>query len=271
MSAGSDPGEMVLEMNVQDRKQTAELFHIDRLDKLPLYEQIERNMRELILNNRLQPGEVVPPEWELANLYGVSRLTVRRALDELVRQDWLIRRHGVGTFVSRPAVASIAPHQLSFTREMLTIGRRPSSRLVSSQILPADAGTALRLSLEEGDPVTKISRVRLADEIPILFETAYLSSDRFPGLEAEPALIHGSLYDCLQNRYGLAVARVDQTLKAVLLDEFQAELLGVKPNTPSILTESQAYSAEGEVVEYSLSVANNQYSQFYFSFRRGEP
>ena len=88
------------------------------------------------MSNQLQPGDTVPPEWELAELYGVSRLTVRRALDDLVRQDWLNRRQGVGTFVSRPAVTAISPSQLSFTQEMLAIGRRPSSRLLEKTCRP---------------------------------------------------------------------------------------------------------------------------------------
>ncbi len=245
-------------------------FYIDRQDKLPLYEQIERNLRQLILSGWLKPGTAVPPEWELAGRYGVSRLTVRRALDDLVRQGWLSRRHGVGTFVSHPTIAAIIPSHLSFTQEMLAIGRRPSSRLLSSRVIPARAFIAQRLLLAEAQPVIEIVRLRLADGIPLLHETAYLSSQRFPNLESNTALEHGSLYECMSREYGVIVARIDQTLKAVTLTEEQANLLGAEPGSPSIFSESVAYTAEGEVVEYSHSVAHNEYSQFYFSFRRGE-
>src|SRR5512136_142393 len=138
-------------MTLPVRARPDEKFKIDRLEKLPLYELIERNLRDLILSNQLQPGDTVPPEWELAELYGVSRLTVRRALDDLVRQDWLNRRQGVGTFVSRPLVTAITPSQLSFTQEMLAIGRRPTSRLVERRLVPASASVAQKLSLTEGD------------------------------------------------------------------------------------------------------------------------
>jgi GntR family transcriptional regulator len=259
-----------MNMSASNRQRTVESFRIDRQDKLPLYEQIERNLRDLILGGRLQPGETIPPEWDLAGMYGVSRLTVRRALDDLVRQDWLNRRQGVGTFVSRPTVAVISPSQLSFTREMLAVGWRPSSRLLSSRTVPASPTPANRLSLAEGDILVEIVRLRLADDVPILHETAYLSSQRYPGLEEDPTLENGSLYDCLSAHYGVVVARVDQTLKAVLLDDEQARLLGAEPGSPSILSECVAYTAEGETVEYSVSVAHNEYSQFYFSFRRGE-
>ena len=257
-------------MSLPVRFKTDERFKIDRLEKLPLYELIERNLRDLILGNQLQPGDTVPPEWELAEMYGVSRLTVRRALDDLVRQDWLNRRQGVGTFVARPAITTITPSQLSFTQEMLAIGRRPSSHMLERRVGPADAYVAQRLSLGEGDAVVELTRLRLADDMPILLETAYLSSQNFPGLEDDPDLENGSLYDCLAAHYGVIVARVDNSLKAVRLDENQARLLGMQPGMPSICSECVAYSPEGEPVEYSRSVAHNENSQFYFVFRRGE-
>jgi len=255
-------------MNAFNQSNPSEIFKIDRQDKLPLYEQIERNLRELILNNLLVHDDAIPPEWELASLYGVSRLTVRRALDELVRQDWLTRRQGVGTFVSRPTVAAISPSQLSFTKAMTEIGRRPTSRLLQSRVVPADSLLAQRLALDEGAPVVEIARVRLADGLPLLYETAYLSSQRFPGLENNQALERGSLYDCLQTNYGVVIARVDEMLRAVLLSAEQAEFLGTEAGSPSILTETSAFTAAGEVVEYSTSVAQNKSSQFYFTFRR---
>jgi GntR family transcriptional regulator len=257
-------------MSLPVRTKPDEKFKIDRLEKLPLYELIERNLRDLILSNQLQPGDTVPPEWELAELYGVSRLTVRRALDDLVRQDWLNRRQGVGTFVSRPAVTAISPSQLSFTQEMLAIGRRPTSRLLERRLVPSNAYVAQRLSLNEGDVLVELTRLRLADNMPILLETVYLSSQRFPGLEDDPDLENGSLYDCLSAHYGVIVARVDNSLKAVLLDEEQASLLNLQPGVPSICSECVAYSPDGEPVEYSRSVAHNENSQFYFVFRRGE-
>jgi GntR family transcriptional regulator len=257
-------------MNLPTGIHTAERYKIDRLDKLPLYEQIERNLRELILAGELMPGEAVPSEWELASRYGVSRLTVRRAIDDLVRQEWLSRKHGVGTFVGIPTVTSIAPSKLSFTQEMLAIGRRPSSQLLSIRLTPADLTFAQRLAVEEGALLVEITRLRQADGVAILLETAYLSSERFQGLENETSLELGSLYDCLAIRYGETVARVDYSLKAILLDEEQADWLGVQAGSPSIFSECTAYNSEGEPVEYSRSVANNEYSQFYFSFRRGE-
>ena len=99
--------------------------------------QIERNLRDLIVNGHLKPGEAMPGEWDLADLYGVSRLTVRRALDELVRQNWLEKKHGVGTFVRQPTMATIAASKLSFTEQMRAIGREPSSKFISQHVIAA--------------------------------------------------------------------------------------------------------------------------------------
>ena len=160
------------------------LFKIDLKSKLPLYDQIERNLRDLMVNGHLKPGEAMPGEWDLADLYGVSRLTVRRALDELVRQNWLEKKHGVGTFVRQPTMATIAAGKLSFTEQMRSIGREPSSKFISQNLTSATDKISRALQIQEGDPIIEITRVRLADNVPILLETACLSTVRFPDLKA---------------------------------------------------------------------------------------
>ena len=197
-------------------------------------------------------------------------MTVRHAIDDLVRQNWLNRRHGVGTFVGKPVIASIAPSKLSFTEEMLAAGLKPSSRLVCIQVISTNNRIAHRLNLAPGEPVIEITRLRLADNIPILIETAYLPNNRFPDLQKDSNLETGSLYDYLYRRYGVIISRVDQTLKPVLLTESQAQLLQAQPGAPSILSEIVAFSSDGETVEFSSSVSSSDHSEFYFSFERSE-
>lgn len=245
-----------------------ELFQVDRQSKLPLYDQIERNLCELIVSGRLKAGETVPSEWELAELYGVSRLTVRKALDELVHQRWLSKRQGVGTFVTKPSVTSIAPSKLSFTDQMIAIRRKPSSRLVSMGVETVNPKITSSLLLSQEDQVFCLTRVRLADNIPILLESAYLSVELFPGLETVEGLAESSLYNYLTTSYGVTVTRVEQTLKPVLLTEAQASHLQTKPGTPSIRSDIVAYTSGGDPIEYSMSVSNGDHSEFYFTFKR---
>ncbi len=250
--------------------ETKYLFKINRLEKAPLYDLIEQNLRELILHDQLLPGEGVPPEWELAEIYGVSRLTVRTALDNLTRQGWLIRRHGVGTFVAHPKVTELTPSKLSFTEQMRAIGRTPSSHLVNLGVVAADGVVAGLLNLEPGDPVVEIVRLRLADEQPVLLETSYLSHNRVPLLEHAIELASSSLYDWLEAHYHTSVAVMDQTLEPVLLNETQATQLNTQPATPAILSKVLAYNNEGEPIEYAWSVTRGDQCRFYFNFRRAE-
>ncbi len=250
--------------------ETKDLFKINRKDKAPLYDLIEQNLRELILHDQLHNGEAVPSEWELADLYGVSRLTVRNALDNLTRQGWLIRRHGVGTFVAHPNITEIAPSKLSFTEQMRSIGRKPISQLISLRVVLAEAEIAARLKLEPGEPVVEIVRLRLADGEPILLETSCLSYKRFPLLENATELTTNSLYEWLVTNYQTSVAVMDQTLEPVLLNEAQASLLQAQPGTPAMLSKVLAYTSGAEPIEYSWSVTRGDQCRFYFSFRKGE-
>jgi GntR family transcriptional regulator len=247
-----------------------DLYKINRQDKAPLYDLIEQNLRELILRGQIMLGETVPSEWELADLYGVSRLTVRTALDNLTRQGWLLRRHGVGTFVAHPNVTEISPSKLSFTEQMRAIGRKPSSRLISLHVVEADAEVANMLKLEQGESVVEIVRVRLADGEPILLETSYLSQKRFPGLENATELTSRSLYEWLATHYQTGVTMMDQTLEPVLLKEVQAQHLETQPGTPAMLSKVLAYTNGAEPIEFSWSVTRGDQCRFYFSFRRGE-
>lgn len=246
------------------------LFQIDHKSRLPLYDQIESNLRDLIVNGHLKPGEAMPGEWDLADLYSVSRLTVRRALDELVRQNWLEKKHGVGTFVRQPSMASIAAGKLSFTDQMRSIGRKPSSKFISQNVIAATDKIARALHMTEGDPILEINRVRLADNVPILLETACMSTARFPTLEKHDWSQDESLYKVLSDEYEIVISIMDHTIKPVALTETEARYLKAKAGIPAILSQIIAYTPAGEPVEYAWSVSNGDKSEFYFHFQRTE-
>ena len=245
-------------------------FEIDRKSKLPLYHKIESNLRDLISQGDLVSGQMVPSEWELARIYGVSRLTVRRALDELVRQNWLSRKHGVGTFVRQPFRATIAAGKLSFTEQMKAIGRKPSSLHLKKEIVPAPARVAHALQILEGDSLLRISRLRLADEVPILYEVVHLQAARFPGLENLEWGRNDSLYQVLREIYGVVVSGLDHTIKPTLLTTAQAKHFKAHAGLPALISEIVAYSSKGDPVEFSISISNGDKGEFYFRFRHIE-
>jgi len=212
----------------------------------------------------------MPGEWDLADLYKVSRLTVRRALDELVRQNWLEKKHGVGTFVRQPTMASIAAGKLSFTEQMRSIGREPSSRFIEQSVIPATDKIARALHISEGASVIKITRVRLADNVPILLETACLSTDQFPTLANHDWSRDESLYKVLSNEYGVSISIMDHIIKPVAITETEARYLKAKAGAPAILSQIIAYTQGDVPVEYAWSVSNGDKSEFYFHFQRTE-
>jgi GntR family transcriptional regulator len=246
------------------------LFRINHQSKSPLYNLIEENFHELISSEKLKTGDAIPSEWELSELFNVSRLTVRHALGNLVRQGWLNRRQGVGTFVAKSPLTRLAPSRLSFTEQMRAVGRVPSSRQFYIRVIPATLEVASHLKIAEGDPVIEIRRLRLADGEPIMLETTYLSQARFPGINSLSDFSNTSLYEYLSSQYQINVAATDQTLTPVLLSESEAKDLDSRPRTPAIFSEIEAFTGEGVPIEYSRSITPGDKSKFYFRFRRGE-
>ncbi len=246
------------------------LFRVDLTSKLPLYTQIERNLKDLITHGELTFGQALPSEWELASLYGVSRLTVRRALDELERQNWITRRRGVGTFIRQPFLATIAASKLSFTEQMKAIGRRPSSQLIESAVVPAPPAIAQKLNLPDEAPLFRLTRLRLADEVPILYEIAWLSHERFPALASHRWASNDSLYRLLHETYGVVITGLDHTIKPVLLSPQEAAYFQSEPGLPALVSEIIAFDQHGSAVEFSWSVSNGDKGEFYFRFRQIE-
>jgi len=245
------------------------LFRVNRQSKTPLYHQVVENLRELIQSEQLAAGEMTPSEWDLSGAYGVSRLTVRRAIDDLVREGLLIRKHGVGTFVAHTSVAQIYPSELSFTRNMEQIGLKPTSKIVSLETLPAEPEIAQRLGIEAGAPVFELVRVRLGDDQPLILETTYLSAARFPGL-TEANLTDGSLYNFLSAHYQVDITALDHILEPTLLNDREAALLEVETGEPAILSEMVGLTTEGAPVEYTWSLTCRGRGRFHFHFRDGD-
>jgi GntR family transcriptional regulator len=245
------------------------LLKIDSRSKVPLYHQIVQNITDLIEEGALEQGSMLPSEWELTNLYSVSRLTVRQALKDLEQNGLVTRRHGIGTFVSTPPTTQLTPSKMSFSQKMRQIGKKPSHRILSLDRIAASKEVANMLQLPEKAPVIELVRVRLADEEPIMIETAYLPAERFPDLNEEN-LINGSLYQFLNEHYSISIVAVDQTLQPVLVKPRQATLLDVESGSPAILTKVIAYSRNNVPVEYSWSITGGDKCKFYFHFREEE-
>jgi GntR family transcriptional regulator, N-acetylglucosamine utilization regulator len=214
---------------------------------LPLYQQLQRALREAIDRRILGEDDALPPERELASEFGISRITVRKAIDGLVSEGLLVRRQGSGTFV-RGRVEKNFSMLTSFSEDMRARGRTPRSDWLKRSIGTVTPEEALTLRSSPGTPVFRFHRLRFADEAPMALEYATIVADCLPSLEA----VETSLYTALE-RAGNRPVRALQRLRAVLLTREQAELLRASPGDAGLLVERLGFLQGGRAVEFSQS------------------
>jgi GntR family transcriptional regulator len=214
------------------------------------YDAVGAQVIELI--ERLEPGAAIPPERELCARFGVSRMTLRRAIDDLVREGHLERQHGRGTFVSQPKIAQQLT-MTSFSEDMRRRGYVPGSRTLSLRRRAAGAQLGRRLGISPSAKVLQAERLRLADDQPMAIETLSLPLELVPDLSADD-LVNASLYELLASRYGIEIASGQQTIEPTVTDESESELLSVPLHTPAFLFERTSRDADGRVVEFVRSV-----------------
>jgi GntR family transcriptional regulator len=210
--------------------------------------------RDLVLDlvENMDVGEAIPSERQLSADLGVSRLTVRAALDDLAREGYLVRRRGAGTFVSEPKITQELT-MTSFTDDMRRRGMRPSSRTLELRVSPAGARLGRLLRVSPSEPVTIASRLRLADGESMAIETVHIRASRVPGLSARDLEQH-SFYELLEERYGIEIVGGEQTIEPTVTDEDESEALGVPLHSPAFRFERLTHSAAGEIVEFVESV-----------------
>jgi GntR family transcriptional regulator, N-acetylglucosamine utilization regulator len=232
------------------------------LGPVPLHHQVYLDLKAALDEGEWGVGDQLPPERELATRYGCSLITVRRALDELTREQRLERTRGRGTFVLAPRLDRDIADTLSFTEEMRKRGLAPETRLVSASRGSAGAAVAEALGLPTGAPILRLERLRLAAGTPLLLEQVSLPAARFPGLLAAD-LEHGSLYETLADRFGARVTRAREALEPVLLGAREARLLGVKPRSLGLLVEGIAYTGDGTPVEFGRTYVRGDRTRYY--------
>ena len=214
--------------------------------------QTETRDKVLELIERLSIGESIPSERQLSLDFGVSRLTVRAALDELVREGHLIRRRGSGTFVSEPKIAQELT-MTSFTEDMRRRGMRPTSRTIELKTVAAGARLGRFLNVSPSEPTMVAKRLRLADGETMAIETLHVPSRLVPGLTGKD-LETQSFYELLSERYGITIAGGVQQIEPTVTNEEESEALGVPLHSPAFLFERTSRSADGKTVEFVRSI-----------------
>jgi GntR family transcriptional regulator len=217
----------------------------------PLYLALRRGIEKAIGEGVLGPGEALPAERELAALADVSRVTVRKAVQDLVASGLLVQRHGSGTFVA-PGVAHVEQSLsslTSFTEDMARRGLKAESVWLDRGIYTPSPTEMVVLGLKSEESVARISRLRIANGTPLAIERASLSAAILP----DPRAVEHSLYETLARSRHRPVRAIQRLSAALLDDEDDARLLGVPKGSASLNIERTSYLASGRVVEFTCS------------------
>ena len=202
--------------------------------KLPKYYLLKKEILNKIETGEYQEGSMIESERELMERYQFSRITVRKAIDELVNEGYLYRIQGKGTYVKGETETQNLFSLRSCTEGVKRLGRTPSKKTMKTDKFPADAKRAKHLNIPQGDMVHMFGRVTYADDEPLNYTVTYLPEKVFPGLEKYD-LEARSLYDIIAKDYHVQITKARRTVEAVLPDPTVAGYLGISPNMPVIL------------------------------------
>lgn len=205
----------------------------------------------LELIKELGVGTAIPSERQLSVDLGVSRLTVRAALDELAREGYLVRRRGSGTYVQQPKISQQLT-MTSFSEDMRRRGMVPGSRTLSLTRGLAGARLGRFLNVSPGEEIVAAKRLRLADGVSMAIETLHIPASLVPGLE--PSDLDGSFYELLRGRYGIEIVTATQVIEPTVTNEEESSALGVPLHSPAFLFERTSRDASGRTLEFVHSI-----------------
>lgn len=230
----------------------------------PRYLQLRRRLEQAIEGGLLAPNSSLPPERELAELTELSRVTVRKAIHELVQQGTVVQRQGSGSFVreDRPRVEQSLSHLTSFSEDMVRRGATPTSTWLERGIFLPSPDEVVALGLSTGEQVARIHRLRSADGHPLALERAALPLDILPN----PLAVGASLYDELE-RLGTRPVRAIQKISAINLGEEEARRLGMHVGDAGLCIQRTSYLASGRVAEFTRSLYRGDAYDFVAELR----
>jgi GntR family transcriptional regulator len=214
-----------------------------------LYSRVETVLAREITDGVLTVGDQLPTEDSLIARFEVSRITVRRAIQNLVGRGLIEIRRGKGTFVAAPKMTQELTELSGFVEDMHALGRKPTARVIAKEVVTADTTVASHLALTKGERVVRIRRVRLADGVPLSFDETYLP------LEIGKKIITNNLkiqpiFSLLERKYDIPLIEAEYKLEAVAAETEVASALRVKLGSPIFRIERTSYTTGNRPVDY---------------------
>ncbi len=244
-----------------------DLVDIDKDAPLPLYHQVREALMALIIDGGLREGSLIPTEREIGEKLQVSRITVRRAIDELVREGYLVTQQGKGTFVARPKIERRTTQMKSFSEQMLEEGHKPGSQLLSLRHEKATRHVAAVLQIKTDNWVWVVERLRYANDEPICISLTYLNLPLEVVLTPAELQRETSLWAILE-RKGIRLKRSEATVQAILAGDREAEILQIEHDSPLLLVEGVVYTDDNKPVEYHQMFNRGDRYKYSIKFSR---
>jgi GntR family transcriptional regulator len=216
-----------------------------------LYAKVEETIATEIAQGEYRPGDQLPTEDELLERFQVSRITVRRAIQNLVHRGLLEIRRGLGTFVLEPRIEAELTKLTGFVEDMNAAGQKASARVVSQHIVAASARVAERLHLAKGAKVMRIERVRLADGVPISFDETYLPLPLGKKIARNDLRLY-PIFTLLEAEFGVPLIEADYELEAVIATKAIADALQVRVGSPIFQIERTSMTIGNQPVDYEI-------------------
>ena len=235
---------------------------------LPLYHQLKELLSQRIESGEWAPGDRLPTEAEFSAQFGVSRVTVRQALQLLVNQGLVERKQGLGTFVGRPKVAHNLLWMYRDGKEITDHGGVIRYELHELSRKPASASLAKQFGMQPKDSVYQTRRTLIADEEPLMIITSWLPLALFPDLESKD-FGKRTMMTILAD-YGLTASHQHKEVEITILDEGEAALLGVNPGAPALLLTYLNYLPDGRPFEYRRTLVRGDRCKYYIDVDRPE-
>jgi len=223
---------------------------IDPGNIIPKYYQLANILRQKIEDGNWQQHECIPSERLLEEQYNLSRPTIRQAIELLVRQGYLYRVHGKGTFVSPPKLQKGLLELTSFSEDMRNRGLKPGQIFLDFGMVDPSPKVIRQLELPKGSRVLRIKRIRTGNGSPIGIQDSYLALEPGQEITREEVERRGSIYDILQEKFGIYPAEADETLEVTLASADEAHLLQIPEGSPLLLNERTLWSQNRKAVEF---------------------
>lgn len=242
---------------------------LDGASEQPLYLQLVDQL-EMEIRNSMLANDKLSSERELTKIYGVSRITVRLALQELEKRGLVYKKHGKGTYVSEITNSAVdLSAAYSFTDQMKKLGKVPQTKILSFRLIEAPESIAQQMQIAPGELIFEIERLRIANDTPMMIERSYVPHTLFDGLTEEMLSVH-PLYELFQLQFSQTIRLAEEEFYASIALDNEAELLGIRSGSPVLHLLRKTFNTKNIVIEYTFSIARADQFRYKIIHQRND-